>query len=165
MADITLHNEPVTTIGELPALGTPAPDFELVGADLAPVTKQDFAGKRVVLSIFPSLDTSTCATSVRKFNEVAASLANTVIVTVSKDLPFASTRFCTNEGIENVISGSAFRSTFGDDYGVTFTSGPLTGLLSRSIVVLDENGTVIHTQQVAETTDEPDYQAVITLLS
>lgn len=165
MANITLHNDPVTTVGELPTLGSAAPDFTLVGVDLAPITKASFVGKRVILSIFPSLDTGVCATSTRKFNEAAAALDNTVVVTVSKDLPFAAARFCTNEGIENVVTGSAFNSSFGDDYGVTFTSGPLTGLLSRAVVVLDENGIVIHSEQVPETTQEPDYDAALTVLA
>lgn len=159
MAEITFQNNPVTTIGELPAKGSPLPAFDLVGQDLAAVSSADLAGKRIVLNIFPSLDTGTCAASVRKFNEMAASLENTVVVCVSKDLPFAQARFCGAEGIENVTTGSAFRSSFGEDFGVTQTSGPLEGLLSRAVVVADADGTVLYTEQVAEIADEPDYEA------
>ncbi|MGY5766360.1 thiol peroxidase [Brachybacterium sp. DNPG3] len=159
MASITLHGNPVSTVGELPATGTALPAFDLVGADLGSVTSESLAGKRVVLNIFPSVDTGTCAMSVRKFNELAAGLENTVVVCVSADLPFAQARFCGAEGIENVVTASAFRSTFGADYGVTMADGPLQGLLSRTVVVADADGTIIHTQQVGETTDEPDYEA------
>ncbi|ACU86017.1 Thiol peroxidase, Tpx-type [Brachybacterium faecium] len=159
MASITFKNDPVTTVGELPAKGSALPAFELVGQDLAPVTSADLAGKRVVLNIFPSLDTGTCAMSVRKFNELAAGLENTVVVCVSEDLPFAQARFCGAEGIDNVVTGSAFRSSFGEDYGVTMQDGPLAGLLSRAVVVTDADGTVVHTQQVSEVSEEPDYEA------
>jgi len=159
MAEITFKNSPVTTVGELPAQGAELPAFDLVGQDLSPVTSADLAGKRIVLNIFPSLDTGTCAMSVRRFNEIAAGLENTVVVCVSKDLPFAQARFCGAEGIENVVVASAFRSSFGEDYGVTMNDGPLAGLLSRSVVVTDENGTVTYTEQVAEVTEEPDYEA------
>lgn len=165
MAKITLASEPVTTVGELPAVGSQAPAFDLVGTDLGSVTLDQFAGKRVVLNIFPSLDTGVCAASVRKFNELAAGLDNTVVVSVSKDLPFAQDRFCSNEGIDNVVSTSAFRSSFGDDYGVTMTDGALTGLLARSVVVLDENGKVIHSQLVPEIKIEPDYDSAIAALN
>ncbi|MFC7376367.1 MULTISPECIES: thiol peroxidase [unclassified Brachybacterium] len=165
MASITFKNTPVTTVGELPAQGSPLPAFELVGQDLGPVSSADLAGKRIVLNIFPSLDTGTCATSVRKFNELAASLENTVVVCVSKDLPFAQARFCGAEGIENVVTGSAFRSSFGEDYGVTMSDGPLAGLLSRAVVVADADGNVVHTQQVAEVAEEPDYDAAVASLS
>lgn len=164
MATITFDSQPISTVGELPAVGTPAPAFELVGGDLAPVTLADYAGKRVVLNIFPSLDTGICAMSVRKFNEVAAGLDNTVVLAVSKDLPFAAGRFCSAEGIENVVTASAFRSSFGDDYGVTMTEGPLTGLLSRAVVIIDENGNVAYTQQVPEIKTEPDYDAAVAAL-
>lgn len=164
MADITFKDSPVTTIGELPAVGSKAPSFDLVGSDLSPVTLADFAGKKIVLNIFPSLDTGVCAQSVRTFNEKAAGLDGTVVLNVSMDLPFAQARFCGAEGIENAIVASGFRSSFGSDYGVTFTSGPLEGLFSRSVVVIDGDGTVAYTQQVAETTHEPDYDAALAAL-
>nr|WP_108871426.1 thiol peroxidase [Tessaracoccus timonensis] len=164
MADITFKDSPVTTIGELPAVGSKAPGFDLVGSDLSPVTLADFAGKKIVLNIFPSLDTGVCAKSVRTFNEKATGLEGTVVLNVSMDLPFAQARFCGAEGIENAIVASGFRSSFGSDYGVTFTSGPLEGLFSRSVVVIDGDGTVAYTQQVAETTDEPDYDAALAAL-
>ena len=164
MADITFKDSPVTTIGELPAVGSKAPSFDLVGTDLSPVTLADFAGKKVVLNIFPSLDTGVCAQSVRTFNEKAAGLDGTVVLNVSMDLPFAQARFCGAEGIENAVSASGFRSSFGSDYGVTFTSGPLEGLFSRSVVIIDAEGTVVYNQQVAETTDEPDYDAALAAL-
>lgn len=165
MASITLHGSPVTTVGELPAVGTPAPAFDLVGADLAPVTNASLAGRRVVLNIFPSVDTGVCATSVREFNKRASGLDNTTVVCVSADLPFAAARFCGAEGLDNVVTGSAFRSSFGQDYGVTFADGPLTGLLSRAVVVLDADGTVLHAQQVPETGEEPDYEAAVAALA
>ncbi|WP_297751625.1 thiol peroxidase [uncultured Tessaracoccus sp.] len=164
MADITFKDSPVTTIGELPAVGSKAPGFDLVGSDLSPVTLADFAGKKIVLNIFPSLDTGVCAKSVRTFNEKATGLEGTVVLNVSMDLPFAQARFCGAEGIENAIVASGFRSSFGSDYGVTFTSGPLEGLFSRSVVVIDGDGTVAYTQQVAETTNEPDYDAALAAL-
>lgn len=164
MADITFKDSPVTTIGELPAVGSKAPSFDLVDSDLSPVTLADFAGKKIVLNIFPSLDTGVCAQSVRTFNEKAAGLDGTVVLNVSMDLPFAQARFCGAEGIENAIVASGFRSSFGSDYGVTFTSGPLEGLFSRSVVIIDGDGTVAYTQQVAETTDEPDYDAALAAL-
>lgn len=164
MADITFKDSPVTTIGELPAVGSKAPSFDLVGSDLSPVTLADFAGKKIVLNIFPSLDTGVCAQSVRTFNEKAAGLEGTVVLNVSLDLPFAQARFCGAEGIDNAIVASGFRSSFGSDYGVTFTSGPLEGLFSRSVVIIDGEGTVAYTQQVAETTNEPDYDAALAAL-
>ncbi|MBM6551652.1 thiol peroxidase [Marinomonas ostreistagni] len=165
MATVTLQGNSMETVGELPAVGTQAPAFELVKTDLSSVSLSDFAGKKLVLNIFPSVDTGTCAASVRKFNEEATKLDNTAVLCVSADLPFALARFCGAEGIENVESGSAFRSTFGADYGVTFKTGPLTGLLSRSVVVINEQGEVIYTQQVAETADEPDYEAALAALN
>ncbi|MGP4977968.1 thiol peroxidase [Brachybacterium tyrofermentans] len=158
MASITFKNTPISTDGELPAQGSALPAFELVGQDLSPVASSDLAGKRVVLNIFPSLDTGTCAMSVRTFNELAAGLENTVVVCVSKDLPFAQARFCGAEGIENVVTGSAFRSSFGEDYGVTMSDGPLAGLLSRAVVITDETGKVVYTEQVGEVSEEPDYE-------
>ena len=165
MASITFQSNPVTTVGELPATGSTLPAFELVGQDLGTVSSADLAGRRVVLNIFPSLDTGTCAMSVRKFNELAAGLENTVVVCASKDLPFAQARFCGAEGLENVVTGSAFRSSFGEDLGVTMQDGPLAGLLSRAVVIADENGKVLYTQQVAEVTEEPDYDAAVAALS
>ena len=164
MATVTLQGNPLETVGELPAVGSKAPAFELVKTDLSTVSLSDLAGKNVVLNIFPSIDTGTCAMSVRKFNEKAASMADTAVICVSADLPFAAGRFCGAEGIENVATGSTFRSDFGNDYGVAFSTGPLTGLLSRSVVVIDKEGNVVYTQQVAETADEPDYDAAIAAL-
>lgn len=164
MATTAFRGESVHTIGELPGVGTSAPAFELVGSDLAPVRSQDFSGRRMVLNIFPSVDTGTCAMSVRRFNELAAQLENTVVVCASRDLPFAQARFCGAEGIEHVVMGSAFRSGFGDDYGVSMTDGPLEGLLARSVVVLDADGSVLHTQLVDEIADEPDYDAALAAL-
>lgn len=164
MAAITFQNNPVSTVGELPQKGSSAPQFDLVGTDMGPVTSGDFAGKRVVLNIFPSVDTGTCAMSVRRFNELAAGLENTTVLCVSRDLPFAQERFCGAEGIENVVSASAFRSTFGEDYGVTMSNGPLAGLLSRAVVVVDADGTVLYTEQVPEIADEPDYEAALAAL-
>ena len=165
MASITLQGKPLETIGELPAIGSAAPAFTLVKGDLSEVSLSDYAGKRVILNIFPSIDTGTCAMSVRQFNEAAAKLDNTVVLCVSADLPFAAARFCGAEGIKNVETGSSFRSDFGKDYGVTIQSAPLTGLLSRSVVVIDTEGKVIYTEQVKETADEPDYEAALAVLS
>ena len=164
MASVTFQGNAVTTVGELPEVGQPAPGITLVKADLGEVTLEELSGKRVILNIFPSIDTGTCATSVRKFNEEASKLENTQVICVSADLPFAAGRFCGAEGIENVITGSTFRSSFGEDFGVTFSSAPLTGLLSRSVVVIDADGSVLYTEQVAETTEEPNYEAAIAVL-
>lgn len=164
MATVTLQGNPFDTVGELPAVGAAAPDFELVKTDLSVTTLADFSGSRLILNIFPSVDTGTCAMSVRTFNEKAASLDNTKVLCVSADLPFAAARFCGAEGIENVGTGSSFRGNFGSDYGVNFANGPLAGLLSRSVVVIDESGKVMYTEQVAETVDEPDYQAALAVL-
>ena len=164
MATVTLHGNPFETLGNLPAVGSQAPGFTLSQADLSNLALADLLGKRVILNIFPSIDTPTCATSVRKFNEQAAALDNTVVVCVAADLPFALGRFCGAEGISNVKVGSTFRSTFGSDYGVSFSTGPLTGLLSRSVVVLDIDGTVLHSEQVSETGNEPDYAAAMAVL-
>lgn len=162
MADFTLKGNPFHTVGDLPAAGAAAPAFALTGSDLAPVELSALGGSRVVLNIFPSLDTDVCAASVRRFNQEAANLENTKVVCVSMDLPFAHKRFCTTEGIENVISASDFREgSFGRDYGVRIADGPLAGLLARSVVVLDENGQVIHSQLVPETVEEPDYDAAL----
>lgn len=165
MASITFRGTPVKTVGDLPAVGSPAPAFDLVGADLSPVTSADLAGRRVVLNIFPSVDTGVCATSVRQFNALAADLDNTTVVCVSADLPFAAGRFCGAEGLDNVVTASTFRSNFGTDYGVTMADGPVAGLLSRSIVVIDEEGKVIYNQQVPEIAEEPNYDAVVAVLA
>ncbi len=165
MADITFKGNPIHTVGDLPAVGSKAPDFELTGADLSPVTLADYAGRKLVLNIFHSLDTGTCALSMRAFNERAASLDGTTVLCVSKDLPFAQKRFCAAEGIENVEVASDFRSNFGETYGVTYTDGPIRGLLARSVVVVDGEGTVVYTEQVQETSQEPDYDGAIAALS
>lgn len=159
MANITFKNDPVQTVGELPEVGATAPDFTLVGSDLSDVRLSDFSGKRVVLNIFPSLDTDVCANSVREFNKLAETAENTAVVCVSNDLPFAHDRFCSTEGIENLTTGSAFRSSFGEDYQVTMVDGPLKGLLSRSVVIIGEDGKVIYTEQVPEIGQEPNYDA------
>lgn len=165
MTTITLKGNPVQTIGELPAKGSKAPGFTLVKPDLSEATLADFAGKRLVLNIFPSVDTATCAMSVRHFNADASQLANTVVLCVSADLPFAMSRFCGAEGLANVQSGSVFRAPgFARDYGVLITTGPLAGLLSRAVVVVDADGQVIHTEQVAEIAHEPDYAAALAVL-
>ena len=163
MATTAFTGNPVSTVGELPAAGASAPSFDLVASDLSALTNGDLDG-RVVLNIFPSVDTGVCAASVRKFNELAAGLDNTTVVNVSNDLPFAQARFCGAEGIENAKVGSAFRSSFGDDFGVKMTDGPMAGLLARSVVVLDADGTVVHTQLVPEITQEPDYDAAVKAL-
>ena len=160
MATTAFKGTPVTTVGELPTVGQPAPTFDLVGTDLIPVTRESLPG-RIVLNIFPSIDTGVCAQSVRTFNEKAAGLEAVSVLCVSNDLPFAQSRFCGAEGIENVTVASGFRSTFGDDFGVTMSDGPLSGLLARSIVVLDEDGTVVHTQLVDDIASEPDYSAAL----
>lgn len=163
MASTAFKGTPVNLAGELPAAGSKAPDFDLVGDGLSALTSADLSG-RVVLNIFPSIDTGVCAASVRRFNELAAGLDGTTVLNVSKDLPFAQARFCGAEGIENAKVGSAFRSTFGEDYGVTMTDGPMAGLLARSVVVLDADGQVIHTELVPEITQEPDYDAAVKAL-
>lgn len=165
MATTAFKGNPVTTSGELPAVGSTAPAFDLVGTDLAQVTSESLSGKRVVLNIFPSVDTGVCAQSVRTFNEKAAGLENTTVVNVSADLPFAHKRFCAAEGIENVSAGSTFRSDFASGYGVTMTDGPLAGLCARSVVVIDAQGKVVHTELVGEITTEPDYDAALAALN
>lgn len=164
MATTKLQGTEVQTVGELPQVGSKAPAFTLVGNDLGPVTSSSLEGKNVVLNIFPSVDTGVCAASVRQFNQDAAGLENTVVVCVSNDLPFAQARFCAAEGIENVVTASAFRDSFGEDFGVTLADGPLAGLLARSVVVLNAEGEVVHTQLVEEITTEPDYEAALKAL-
>lgn len=162
MANITLKGNPIETTGELIKKGQKAPDFHLTNTDLADMTLDSFAGKKKVLNIFPSLDTPVCATSVRMFNEKASSLDNTVVLCISKDLPFAHKRFCVTEGLDNVHSLSEMHTPgFGDNYGVTISTGPLKNLYSRAVVVLDEQNKVLYTQQVPEIVEEPDYDAAI----
>jgi thioredoxin-dependent peroxiredoxin len=160
MAQITLRGNPINTVGELPAVGTPAPAFTLTGTDLGAVSKDQFNGKPVVLNIFPSIDTPVCATSVRTFNQRAAATGASVLC-VSKDLPFAQARFCGAEGIENVKSASAFRDSFGEDYGVSITDGPMAGLLARAVVVIGADGNVAYTELVPEIAQEPNYDAAL----
>lgn len=165
MATITFQGKPLHTSGELPAVGSKAPDFLLVNGKLKDVGLAAYAGKRKVLHIVPSLDTPTCAQSTRVFNEKAASLANTVVIVISSDLPFAQSRFCGAEGIENVVTLSTLRGRdFHRDYGVLITEHPLTGLTARAVIVLDENDKVIYSQLVPEIADEPDYDAALAAL-
>ena len=165
MASITLKGNPVKTVGELPAVGAKAPAFTAVKNDLSACTLADLAGKKVVLNIFPSIDTGVCATSTRRFNEAAGKLENTVVVCVSADLPFALGRFCGAEGLKDVVTVSIFRNPeFGKDYGVTIADGALAGLLSRAVVVVDESGNVAYTEQVPEITQEPNYEAALDAL-
>ena len=160
MAEITLRGNPSNTVGELPAVGTAAPAFALTGTDLAPVTSDQFQGKPLLLNIFPSVDTPVCAASVLMFNQRAADGGLTVLC-VSKDLPFALSRFCGAEGIDNVTSASAFRDSFGEDYGITITDGPMAGLLARAVVVIGADGAVTYTELVPEIGSEPDYDAAL----
>jgi thioredoxin-dependent peroxiredoxin len=165
MSQVTLGGNPIEVGGTFPSVGQKAPEFSLVGKDLKAVTLADFAGKRKVLNIVPSLDTPTCATSTRKFNEAAAKLANTAVIVVSGDLPFAASRFCTTEGIENVVTASTFRGhDFAKAYGVDITSGPLAGLTARAVVVLDENDKILHAELVGEIKTEPNYDAALNAL-
>lgn len=163
MAQITLGGNVINTVGELPAVGSPAPGFTLAGADLDPISADQFRGKPLLLNIFPSVDTPVCADSVRTFNERAAAGGGFVLC-VSKDLPFAHKRFCSAEDIENVKTGSAFRDTFGEDYGITIADGPMAGLLGRAVVVIGADGTVVYTELVPEIAQEPDYDAALAAL-
>lgn len=165
MANITLGGNPIHTSGELPTVGSKSPDFTLVQNDLSTTILADFKGSKVVLNIFPSIDTGTCAASVRAFNQKASTLENTKVLCISRDLPFAQKRFCGAEGLENVINLSDFKTgKFGKDFGLEITDGPLAGLHSRAVVVLDENGVVKYTEQVAEIADEPNYEAALKVL-
>tara|TARA_R110000868_G_scaffold145181_2_gene365188 strand:+ start:99235 stop:99741 length:507 start_codon:yes stop_codon:yes gene_type:complete len=165
MATVTLKGNQIHTIGSLPEKGTSAPNFNLTKNDLSTTTLANYKGKKVVLNIFPSIDTGTCAQSVRQFNTEAAELENTVVLCISKDLPFAQARFCGAEGIANVEMLSDFKDgNFGNSYGLTFSDGPLASLLSRSVVVLNEEGKVMYTEQVAETVEEPNYKAALEAL-
>jgi thiol peroxidase len=162
MATVTLGGNPVQTAGDLPAVGTKAPSFKLTDTDLGDVSLEDYAGKKVILNIFPSIDTPVCATSVKKFNSEAASLSDTVVLCVSKDLPFAHKRFCGAEGIENVTSLSAMRDdSFGSSYGVRIEDGPLAGVYARAIVVVGSDGKVTHAAFAPEIKEEPDYDAAL----
>ena len=161
MATTALGGNPCQTVGELPAVGTTAPGFKLVGSDFSEVA---LGAGRTVLNIFPSVDTGVCSASVRRFNEIAATLDDTEVVCVSADLPFAQARFCGAEGIDAVTAASSFRSSFGVDYGVTLVDGGFAGLLARAVVVIDRDGTVLHTQLVLEIGTEPDYDAAVSAL-
>lgn len=164
MANITLKGNSVSTVGDIPALGSVSPDFTLVRTDLSETSLKDYKGKRKVLNIFPSLDTETCAMSVRRFNKEASDLKNTVVLNISADLPFAQNRFCGAEGIDNTEVLSTFRSSFGKDFNLEIMDSPLKGLCSRVVMVLDEDNKVLYTQQVQEITEEPDYQAALKAL-
>ena len=164
MAHITLRGNPINTVGELPSVGSAAPGFSLTGTDLGVVTSENFRDKAVLLNIFPSVDTPVCATSVRTFNERAAAGGQPVLC-VSKDLPFAQQRFCGAEGIENVVTASAFRSSFGDDYGITIADGPMAGLLGRAVVVIGADGNVAYAELVPEIGTEPNYDAALAALT
>jgi thiol peroxidase len=165
MATITLKGNPINTSGSLPQKGSKAPSFTLVKSDLGSLSLEEYSGKKVILNIFPSLDTAVCATSVRKFNVLAAGQDNAVVLAISKDLPFAHGRFCSTEGINNVITLSGFRDTaFGNAYGVDILDGPMAGLYARSVVVIDEKGTVVYTELVQEIAQEPDYDSALAAL-
>jgi thioredoxin-dependent peroxiredoxin len=166
MAEIKLGGGTANTLGELPAPGDDAPGFKLVKSDLSPVSLSDYAGQRLVLNIFPSIDTPTCAASVRRFNAEASGLDNATVLNVSMDLPFAQGRFCGAEGLDKVQNASDFRDhSFGEAYGVRFVDGPLEGIFARAVVVVDENGKVLHSQYVPVLSDEPDYDAALAALS
>ncbi|CAN5871070.1 thiol peroxidase [soil metagenome] len=164
MAQITLKGNPINTVGELPAVGAPAPSFTLTGTDLGAVSSDQFSDKPVLLNIFPSVDTPVCATSVRTFNERAAA-SGVAVLCVSNDLPFAQKRFCGAEGIENVTTASGFRDSFGKDYGITIADGPMAGLLGRAVVVIGADGNVAYSELVPEIAQEPDYEAALAALS
>ena len=165
MASITLGGNPINTSGELPKVGSKAPDFQLVKTDLGIATLADFAGSKLVLNIFPSIDTGTCATSVRTFNADASKLENTKVLCISRDLPFAQKRFCGAEGLENVINLSDFKTgSFAKDYGLEIVDSVLSGLHSRVVIVLDENGVVKYTEQVTEIANEPNYESALASL-
>ncbi|MEN8249368.1 MAG: thiol peroxidase [Bacteroidota bacterium] len=165
MATITLRGNEIHTNGNLPAAGADAPLFTLTGADLSPVIASDYKGKKVILNISPSLDTGVCAAAARKFNQMASEGLGATVILITKDLPFAQKRFCEAEGLDNVISASDYKnSNFADAYGTLIADGPMEGLHSRSLVIVDENGDVMYTEQVPETTDEPNYEAALEAL-
>lgn len=162
MASITLKGNPISTLGALPSVGSSVPNFTLIKNDLSTVSLADYKGTKLILNIFPSLDTGTCAASVRNFNKSAASLENTKVLCISRDLPFAQARFCGAEGIDNVITLSDFASgKFGKDYNLEITNGPLANLHSRAVIVLNEDGKVVYSEQVPEIVDEPNYTAAL----
>ena len=165
MAITIAKGVPVATAGDPPAVGSPLPPASLTLPDLSDTTLERFAGRKLVVNVFPSIDTRVCALSVRRFNELAAGLPDTTVLCVSHDLPFALGRFCGAEGIEDVVAASAFRSGFGQDYGLTLTAGPMRGLLARTVIVADADGIVRHVQVTESTSDEPDYDAAIAVLS
>lgn len=165
MATITLGGNAVNTSGELPKIGTQAPNFKLIKTDLSSTSLEDYKGTKLVLNIFPSIDTGTCATSVRKFNETASTLENTKVLCISRDLPFAQKRFCGAEGLENVENLSDFKDgSFGKDYGLEIVDSVLAGLHSRVVIILDENGVVTYTEQVPEIANEPNYESALAAL-
>ncbi|QDP84289.1 thiol peroxidase [Chryseobacterium sp. SNU WT5] len=164
MADITLHDNPVHTVGNLPEVGSTVKNFKLINGELKEKTNDDFSGKKKIFNIFPSIDTGVCQAAARKFNEKAADLDNTVVINVSKDLPFALNRFCAAEGLDNVVSLSDYRGSFGNDYGVQISDSPMEGLLSRAVIVTDENGKVLYTEQVPEIAQEPNYDKALDAL-
>jgi thioredoxin-dependent peroxiredoxin len=165
MAQITFKGNAIHTAGQLPEVGSQAPDFKITKSDLSETSLGDYRGKRLVMNIFPSIDTPVCATSVRRFNEAAGKLANTVVLCISRDLPFAHSRFCAAEGLKNVVTASEFRdSHFSGAYGVRIVDGPLAGLLARAVLVIDGSGKVIHTEQVPDIAQEPDYAKALAAL-
>lgn len=162
MASITLEGNKIHTVGELPAVGSDAPGFNLTNSELGDSSLSDYSGKKVIMNIFPSIDTGVCAQSTRKFNEAASKYENTVVLCISADLPFALSRFCGAENLDDVVTLSTFRSPeFGKDYGVCITDGPIKGLMSRAVVIIDENNKVTHIEQIPEITQEPDYEAAM----
>jgi thioredoxin-dependent peroxiredoxin len=165
MAKITLRGNPINTSGNLPPVGSQAPEFTLVKSDLGNLSLKELKGKKLILNISPSLDTSVCATALRKFNQLAAAMNNTMVLAITKDLPFAMGRFCSTEGIANAVALSGFRDPeFGRAYGVDLVDGPMAGLYARSIVVINESGKVVYTELVPETTQEPDYDSALKAL-
>lgn len=164
MSTIKFHGDAVNTNGSLPEVGENLKDFTLVAGDLSEKSLADYKGKNIVLSLFPSVNTGVCATSVRKFNEDASKLENTVVLCISKDLPFAQSEFCAAEGIENVVMLSDFRSNLAEEYGIQMTDGPLRGLMSRAVIVVNADGKIVYTEQVGEVTDEPNYDSALKAL-
>jgi thiol peroxidase len=162
MASITLEGSEIHTTGNLPDIGSDAPAFSLTNSALGTASLSDYSGKKIIMNIFPSIDTGVCATSTRKFNETASSNKNSVVLCISADLPFALSRFCGAENLDDVVTLSTFRTPeFGEDYGVRITDGPISGLMSRAVIIIDENNKVIHTEQIPEISQEPDYEAAL----
>lgn len=164
MAKITLAGNPINTLGELPKIGEYAKNFTLVATDLSEKNLSDFSGKKLVLNLFPSIDTGICSASARRFNQETASLENTIVINISKDLPFALSRFCAAEGLENILTLSDFRGSFSKDYEVEILDGPLKGLISRAVIILDKTGKIIYTEQVPEIKQEPNYESALSVL-